>query len=78
MGGGATVLVGTIGQGVMRGPDHGESWQRSGPDQGMHSDALVRCLANHPKQPNVVFPAPTAACSAAKTPVGRGGGWSRH
>jgi photosystem II stability/assembly factor-like uncharacterized protein len=55
MGSSVNVLVGTIGQGVMRSPDSGESWQRSGPDQGMHSDALVRCLANHPTQPDVVF-----------------------
>ena len=55
MDGGTTVLVGTIGQGVMRSSDDGESWQRSGPDQGMHSDAIVRCLASDPTQPNVVF-----------------------
>jgi photosystem II stability/assembly factor-like uncharacterized protein len=55
MASGVNVLVGTIGQGVMRSADGGESWQRSGPAQGLHSDALVRCLANHPTRPSVVF-----------------------
>ncbi|HLZ29421.1 MAG TPA: hypothetical protein VKV73_19055 [Chloroflexota bacterium] len=52
---GMTVLVGTIGQGVLRSNDGGEAWQRIGPNQGMHSDALVRCLTNHPTKPEVVF-----------------------
>jgi photosystem II stability/assembly factor-like uncharacterized protein len=52
---GMSILVGTIGQGVMRSSDGGESWQRVGINQGMHSDALVRCLANHPSRPEVVF-----------------------
>lgn len=55
MASGMSILVGTVGQGVMRSPDGGESWRRIGIDQGMHSDAIVRCLANHPSQPEVVF-----------------------
>ncbi len=50
-----TILVGTIGQGVMRSHDGGESWQRIGIYQGMHSDAMVRMLASHPRRPNVVY-----------------------
>jgi len=50
-----TVLVGTIGQGIMRSADGGESWRRVGIDAGMHSDALVRALGNHPDRPGVVF-----------------------
>jgi photosystem II stability/assembly factor-like uncharacterized protein len=49
------ILVGTVGQGVMRSPDGGETWLRAGINQGMHSDAIVRCLSNHPRQPEVVF-----------------------
>ena len=41
-----TILVGTVGQGIMRSADGGETWQRVGINQGMHSDALVRTLAN--------------------------------
>ena len=50
-----TILVGTIGQGVMRSHDGGESWQRIGIYQGMHSDAMVRMLAHHPRRPEVVY-----------------------
>ena len=42
-----TILAGTIGQGVMRSHDGGETWQRIGIYQGMHSDAMVRMLAHH-------------------------------
>ena len=50
-----SILVGTVGQGVMRTTDSGESWRRVGVDQGMHSDAIVRTLASHPSRPQVVF-----------------------
>ena len=49
------IMVATIGQGVMRSDDEGQSWVRVGIDLGMHSDAIVRCLASHPKKPEVVF-----------------------
>jgi len=50
-----TILVGTVGQGVMRSADGGETWRRVGIDQGIHSDAIVRNLINHPNQPEIVF-----------------------
>lgn len=50
-----TILVGTVGQGVFRSADDGQSWLRAGPGQGMHSDAIVRCLAVHPRQEGVVL-----------------------
>lgn len=49
------MLIGTIGQGVMRSGDGGESWQRIGIYQGMHSDAMVRTLAHHPQRPEIVY-----------------------
>ncbi len=49
-----TILVGTVGQGVMRSADGGENWGRVGINQGLHSDALVRTLASHPSRPRVV------------------------
>lgn len=49
------VMVGTVGQGVMRSTDAGETWRRVGIGQGIHSDALVRVLANHQGQPNTIF-----------------------
>lgn len=50
-----TILVGTVGQGIIRSGDNGESWQRVGINAGLHSDALVRCVANHPDRPELVF-----------------------
>ena len=49
-----TILVGTVGQGVLRSADGGETWGRVGINQGLHSDALVRTLAAHPDRPKVV------------------------
>ena len=54
MAGRMTLLVGTVGQGIMRSADNGETWRRVSIDQGIHSDALVRCLANHPSRPELV------------------------
>ncbi len=50
-----TILVGTVGQGVMRSEDSGDSWRRVGIDQGLHSDALVRALLASPERPGMVF-----------------------
>ena len=50
-----TILVGCVGQGVLRSEDGGQSWQRSGLSTGLHLDAIVRSLANHPRRPQVVF-----------------------
>ena len=55
MGANGTMLVGTVGQGVMRSADGGESWGRVGVGQGLHSDAIVRCLTMHPQQTEIVF-----------------------
>ena len=43
-----TILVGTIGQGVMMSADDGESWTRASVRQGMHSDCIVKALAVRP------------------------------
>jgi hypothetical protein len=50
-----TILVGTVGQGIMRSGDDGATWRRVGIGQGMHSDAMVRTLLNHPHRPEIVF-----------------------
>lgn len=50
-----TILVGTVGQGVFRSTNDGETWGRAGPSQGMHSDAVVRCLRTDPARPEAVF-----------------------
>lgn len=50
-----TILVGTIGQGVMMTSDDGESWTRASVRLGMHSDAIVKCLLADPRRPGVVY-----------------------
>ena len=50
-----TILVGTIGQGVMMSADDGASWTRAGVRQGMHSDCIVKALLSDPWHPGVVY-----------------------
>src|SRR5437870_4809706 len=50
-----TILVGTIGQGVMMSSDDGESWSRAGVRVGMHSDAIVKTLLPDPRRPATVY-----------------------
>jgi photosystem II stability/assembly factor-like uncharacterized protein len=50
-----TILVGTIGQGIMRSADDGETWGRVGVGMGMHSDCLVRNLVPDPRDPAVIY-----------------------
>jgi len=50
-----TILVGTIGQGVMMSPDDGESWTRASVRAGMHSDCIVKALLSDPGRPEVVY-----------------------
>ena len=50
-----TILVGTIGQGVMSSADDGETWTRASVRQGMHSDCIVKVLLHDPHRANVVY-----------------------
>jgi photosystem II stability/assembly factor-like uncharacterized protein len=50
-----TVIVGTVGQSIMRSEDDGKTWVRIGPRRGFAYEASVRCIAVHPRQPNTVF-----------------------
>lgn len=50
-----TILVGTVGQGVMCSRDGGETWQRGSIGQGLHSDAIVRTVQPDPARPDVVY-----------------------
>ena len=68
-----TILVGTVGQGVMRSADSGQSWRRIGVDQGMHSDAVVRTVVNHPSHPETVFAGSDAGLYVSED---SGGTWS--
>jgi photosystem II stability/assembly factor-like uncharacterized protein len=50
-----SILVGTVGQGVMLSRDDGESWTRASVRHGMHSDCIVRCLTSDPRRPDIVY-----------------------
>ena len=50
-----TILVGTIGQGVMASADDGATWTRASVRQGMHSDAIVKSLLTDVRRPGVVY-----------------------
>lgn len=50
-----TILVGTIGQSIMRSEDGGATWGRIGPRRGFPFEASVRCLAMHPFESSIVF-----------------------
>jgi photosystem II stability/assembly factor-like uncharacterized protein len=50
-----TIIVGTIGQSIMRSEDSGKTWVRIGPRRGFAYEASVRCLAMHPYRQEVIF-----------------------
>jgi len=50
-----TIVVGTIGQSIMRSEDNGQTWARIGPRRGFAYEASVRCIAMNPRQPNILF-----------------------
>jgi photosystem II stability/assembly factor-like uncharacterized protein len=50
-----SILVGTIGQGVMTSADDGGSWTRASVSHGMHSDCIVRVLRSDSRAPQVVY-----------------------
>src|SRR3989442_13643856 len=49
-----TICVGTIGSGIWRSPDGGETWTRVRPSRYPEND--VRALAGHPPAPHIVYP----------------------
>ena len=50
-----TIVVGTIGQSIMRSEDNGQTWARIGPRRGFAYEASVRCIAMNPRERNILF-----------------------
>ena len=48
-----TIYVGTLGQGIWRSTDGGDSWLRA--RQGINGESTVRSLVAHPKDSNVIY-----------------------
>ncbi|HEU5110156.1 MAG TPA: hypothetical protein VFT95_16570 [Micromonosporaceae bacterium] len=67
-----TILVGTIGQGVMSSADDGQTWTRASVRHGMHSDCIVRALQPDPHRPDVVYAGTDAGLYRSDD---RGGRW---
>ncbi|MCY4352440.1 MAG: YCF48-related protein, partial [Gemmatimonadetes bacterium] len=49
----STIYVGTIGQGVWRSEDGGDSWRRT--SSGMFSESDIRAIAVHPDNASILF-----------------------
>ena len=55
MAGKRTILVGTVGHGVVRSEDDGETWATVGITRGMHSDCFLRAMVADPRRSEVVY-----------------------
>src|SRR3989475_9416707 len=67
-----TICVGTIGSGIWRSPDGGETWSRVRPSRYPEND--VRALAGHPRAPHIVD---AGTDSGVYRSAGRAGRWGR-
>lgn len=67
-----TICVGTIGSGIWRSPDGGETWARIRPSRYPESD--IRALAVHPREPHIVYAGTDAGVYRS---TDRGASWAR-
>ena len=67
-----TICVGTIGGGIWRSPDGGDSWNRVRTEHALEYDA--RALAVHPREPNIVY---AGTDSGVYRSEDRGASWDR-
>lgn len=67
-----TICIGTIGSGIWRSPDGGETWTRIRPSRYPESD--IRALAVHPREPHIVY---AGTDSGVYRSTDRGASWAR-
>jgi photosystem II stability/assembly factor-like uncharacterized protein len=67
-----TICVGTLGQGIWRSGDGGETWTRV--RQGLYTESAVRAFAVHPGDPRVIY---AGAESGIYRSEDRGASWER-
>lgn len=67
-----TICVGTLGQGIWRSADGGDTWARV--RQGIYSESAVRAFAVHPREPHIMY---AGAESGIYRSEDRGASWER-
>ena len=67
-----TICVGTVGSGIWRSPDGGDSWDRVKPSRYPEND--TRALAVHPQEPNIVYAGTNSGVYRSED---RGASWER-
>jgi photosystem II stability/assembly factor-like uncharacterized protein len=67
-----TICIGTLGQGIWRSTDGGDTWVRV--RQGLYSESAVRALAVHPRDPSVIY---AGADSGIYRSEDKGENWER-
>ena len=50
-----TILVGSIGDGIMRSSDGGETWLRLTHRRGLHHEASIHCIVPAPTKPEIIY-----------------------
>src|SRR3989442_12123626 len=68
----ATICVGTLGQGIWRSSDGGDTWLRV--RHGLYSESAVRALAVHPRDSRILY---CGADSGMYRSEGKGEHWGR-
>ena len=71
----ATICVGTLGQGIWRSSDGGDTWLRV--RHGLYSESAVRALAVIPETLVCCTVARTAAYTVVRIQESTGSGWTR-
>jgi photosystem II stability/assembly factor-like uncharacterized protein len=67
-----TICVGTLGQGIWRSVDGGDTWTRV--RQGLYTESAVRAFAVHPRAPHIIY---AGAESGIYRSEDRGASWQR-
>lgn len=67
-----TICVGTLGQGIWRSSDGGDTWARV--RQGLYSESAVRALAVHPRDSHVIYAGTNSGLYRSED---RGASWER-
>ena len=71
-----TICVGTLGQGIWRSSDSGETWTRV--RQGLYSESAVRALTVHPRDPQVIYAGAESGIYRSEDRGQRGSDWTRR